>query len=388
MDPIAFPHTTTTNWAPPPAAGSPPLSHFPHHEHGLFYPVYEGRDGTEYVQPHFVPHRYEEPVPSPYLIAPLDSFYAQDESEQPQSASSRHANHHHHLGMESASSDSDQSEYSPFVKKNKSKTRPIARKPLKKQVPAPIRATLPHVYDLDDVERKHAAQSAQVQVRSVRSTSSSSYPDMEDYEEDRSVTLARGDSEYVEEESSSDDEPLLKKAPRTRPFRPVPRTNFKSCREQRFIEKVFAMLNAPEQYGDVIRWDSTGEHIMIAHKELRLKDVLHEQFRHSTFSAFGRQFAVYGFRALTLKEIETLVPDGETRASYTRVNTRKPCRAWTHKVHGTFTRATTDAEVAEIVAIPSAARRAAAAKREAEIDRRRTAWQAPQGRAADQEWYC
>lgn len=110
---------------------------------------------------------------------------------------------------------------------------------------------------------------------------------------------------------------------------------------------------------------------MIAHKEARLASVLLDQFGHSNFSAFGRQHAVYGFKALEKGELATLEIVG---VHGTKFADAKFCRAWRHKDPSKFNRNSTAEEVSQIMAIPSRARQAAAARREAENDRRLDAW--------------
>ncbi|KAL8278303.1 hypothetical protein RQP46_009335 [Phenoliferia psychrophenolica] len=131
--------------------------------------------------------------------------------------------------------------------------------------------------------------------------------------------------------------------------------------EGRFIDKIHAILRDPAQYGDVIRWDTTGTVVMIAHKEPRLVEVLEEKFGHRTFTAFGRQFAVYGFRALARREVTHLTPAG----SGVLGQDASTLRAWVHTNPDTFTSSKSAHEVTLIPVIPSKARREAKEKREA-----------------------
>ena len=93
-------------------------------------------------------------------------------------------------------------------------------------------------------------------------------------------------------------------------------------------------------------------------------------------SNLAGQFAVYGFRALAVREINNLIPFGQTA----KLSGKKPCRAWTHKEPGQFTSDSTVEEVARIMAIPSRARQRAAEARTAEIKQRTVAWLKPTGR--------
>ncbi|KAK4698595.1 hypothetical protein P7C70_g7677, partial [Phenoliferia sp. Uapishka_3] len=138
-----------------------------------------------------------------------------------------------------------------------------------------------------------------------------------------------------------------------------------------FIGKLHCMLSNPSEYGDVLRWDETGSVVMIGcAKKERLEDVLWEQFRHRTFSAFGRQFAVYGFAALTRKELVKFSPSGGEGIRFN--SSHSSTRAWKPKAATcNFSSGTSLRDALRIKAIPSSARRLAAEKREAD---RRKGW--------------
>ncbi|KAM0755627.1 hypothetical protein T439DRAFT_344714 [Meredithblackwellia eburnea MCA 4105] len=145
---------------------------------------------------------------------------------------------------------------------------------------------------------------------------------------------------------------------------------------RRFIEKIFAMLSQPEEFGDVICWDSSQTVVLIAHLEPRLESVLQHQFGHKSFSAFGRQFAVYGFHALTKRRREELLPPS------TSSKKARSFRAWEHKNAGAFTGRTTSYDLKFITAIPSKARKEAREKRDVKEQReddRREAWRSQNG---------
>ncbi|WWC89845.1 uncharacterized protein L201_004773 [Kwoniella dendrophila CBS 6074] len=81
-----------------------------------------------------------------------------------------------------------------------------------------------------------------------------------------------------------------------------------------FLTKLFGILDQPE-YHHIIRWDETGEAIIIENPEELADKILPVVYRQSRFASFSRQLNIYGFnRKLSLRHVERGVcdPDAST----------------------------------------------------------------------------
>lgn len=55
------------------------------------------------------------------------------------------------------------------------------------------------------------------------------------------------------------------------------------------------LLEHPE-YEPWVRWDSTGQYLLVAHSKPHLLHILEKFFRHTVIASFIRQLNIYGFR--------------------------------------------------------------------------------------------
>ncbi|OCF71564.1 hypothetical protein I204_07622 [Kwoniella mangroviensis CBS 8886] len=81
-----------------------------------------------------------------------------------------------------------------------------------------------------------------------------------------------------------------------------------------FLTKLFGILEQPE-YHHIIRWDETGEAIIIENPEELAEKILPVVYRQSRFASFSRQLNIYGFnRKLSLRHVERGIcdPDAST----------------------------------------------------------------------------
>ncbi|WVW82775.1 hypothetical protein I302_104786 [Kwoniella bestiolae CBS 10118] len=81
-----------------------------------------------------------------------------------------------------------------------------------------------------------------------------------------------------------------------------------------FLTKLFGLLEQPE-YHHIIRWDETGEAIIIENPEELAEKILPVVYRQSRFASFSRQLNIYGFnRKLSLRHVERGIydPDAST----------------------------------------------------------------------------
>nr|XP_019013842.1 uncharacterized protein I206_01916 [Kwoniella pini CBS 10737]OCF52623.1 hypothetical protein I206_01916 [Kwoniella pini CBS 10737] len=81
-----------------------------------------------------------------------------------------------------------------------------------------------------------------------------------------------------------------------------------------FLTRLFGILNQPE-YQHIIRWDETGEAIIIENPEELAEKILPVVYRQSRFASFSRQLNIYGFnRKLSLRHVERGIcdPDAST----------------------------------------------------------------------------
>ncbi|GAA5865624.1 hypothetical protein JCM3774_002075 [Rhodotorula dairenensis] len=62
-----------------------------------------------------------------------------------------------------------------------------------------------------------------------------------------------------------------------------------------FISKLVYLLQH-KQYEPWVRWDSTGQYLLVAHTKPHLLVILEKFFRHTVISSFIRQLNIYGFR--------------------------------------------------------------------------------------------
>ncbi|GAA5923661.1 hypothetical protein JCM1841_004818 [Sporobolomyces salmonicolor] len=65
-----------------------------------------------------------------------------------------------------------------------------------------------------------------------------------------------------------------------------------------FISKLTYLLEHQE-YQPWVRWDASGNYILIAHTKPHLLDILARYFRHTTIASFVRQLNIYGFKRAT-----------------------------------------------------------------------------------------
>ncbi|WVQ99002.1 hypothetical protein IAU59_006134 [Kwoniella sp. CBS 9459] len=81
-----------------------------------------------------------------------------------------------------------------------------------------------------------------------------------------------------------------------------------------FLTKLYGILDQPE-YSHIIRWDETGEAIIIENPEELADKILPVVYRQSRFASFSRQLNIYGFnRKLSLRHVERGIcdPDAST----------------------------------------------------------------------------
>ncbi|GAA5953943.1 hypothetical protein JCM21900_003061 [Sporobolomyces salmonicolor] len=78
---------------------------------------------------------------------------------------------------------------------------------------------------------------------------------------------------------------------------PTPLTVSNDLRKP-FISKLTYLLEHQE-YQPWVRWDASGNYILIAHTKPHLLDILARYFRHTTIASFVRQLNIYGFKRAT-----------------------------------------------------------------------------------------
>ncbi|GAA5873087.1 hypothetical protein JCM3774_000336 [Rhodotorula dairenensis] len=91
-----------------------------------------------------------------------------------------------------------------------------------------------------------------------------------------------------------------------------------------FVHKVYAMLEDPDRYQDVILWDHSGEAFFVAHNDRFVGEVLREQFQHSNIHSFTRQVPrqVYQFQRYTVAQLRSALDlNGSVASTYS---------GWTH----------------------------------------------------------
>ncbi|WWD16186.1 hypothetical protein CI109_100611 [Kwoniella shandongensis] len=85
-------------------------------------------------------------------------------------------------------------------------------------------------------------------------------------------------------------------------------------KQESFLTKLYALLEQPE-YQYIIRWDETGETIIIESPEELADKILPVVYKQSRFASFSRQLNIYGFnRKLSLRNVERGIcdPDAST----------------------------------------------------------------------------
>ncbi|GAA5918287.1 hypothetical protein JCM5296_005551 [Sporobolomyces johnsonii] len=73
-----------------------------------------------------------------------------------------------------------------------------------------------------------------------------------------------------------------------------------------FISKLTYLLEH-EEYQPWVRWDASGNYILIAHTKPHLLDILARYFRHTTIASFVRQLNIYGFKRATTGSLLTIL---------------------------------------------------------------------------------
>ncbi|BGP32161.1 hypothetical protein JCM10296v2_003941 [Rhodotorula toruloides] len=73
-----------------------------------------------------------------------------------------------------------------------------------------------------------------------------------------------------------------------------------------FISKLSYLLSHTE-YEPWIRWDSTGQYILIAHTKPHLLSILEKFFRHTVSSSFIRQLNIYGFKRASTSSLLSIL---------------------------------------------------------------------------------
>ncbi|GAA5820216.1 hypothetical protein JCM11251_005531 [Rhodosporidiobolus azoricus] len=73
-----------------------------------------------------------------------------------------------------------------------------------------------------------------------------------------------------------------------------------------FISKLTYLLEH-EEYRPWVRWDATGNHILIAHTKPHLLEVLARYFRHTTVASFVRQLNIYGFKRASTSSLLSIL---------------------------------------------------------------------------------
>ncbi|GAA5937520.1 hypothetical protein JCM3775_001254 [Rhodotorula graminis] len=69
-----------------------------------------------------------------------------------------------------------------------------------------------------------------------------------------------------------------------------------------FISKLSYLLQHPE-FEPWVRWDSSGQYLLVAHTKPHLLQILERFFRHTVTSSFIRQLNIYGFRRASTAQL-------------------------------------------------------------------------------------
>ncbi|BGP40288.1 hypothetical protein JCM10450v2_004268 [Rhodotorula kratochvilovae] len=69
-----------------------------------------------------------------------------------------------------------------------------------------------------------------------------------------------------------------------------------------FISKLSYLLQHPE-YEPWVRWDTTGQYLLVAHTKPHLLHILERFFRHTVTSSFIRQLNIYGFKRASTAQL-------------------------------------------------------------------------------------
>ncbi|GAA5856785.1 hypothetical protein JCM8547_008840 [Rhodosporidiobolus lusitaniae] len=73
-----------------------------------------------------------------------------------------------------------------------------------------------------------------------------------------------------------------------------------------FISKLTYLLEHAE-YQPWVRWDASGNHILIAHTKPHLLEILARYFRHTTVASFVRQLNIYGFKRASTSSLLSIL---------------------------------------------------------------------------------
>ncbi|TFK56086.1 hypothetical protein OE88DRAFT_1622368 [Heliocybe sulcata] len=92
-----------------------------------------------------------------------------------------------------------------------------------------------------------------------------------------------------------------------------------------FLTKLYALLERPENH-HMIRWDPTGEHIIVEKPEQLALHVLPSVYRQSRFASFSRQLNIYGFmRKVNLRNVDPAIDDPDASTwSHPTLNRHSP----------------------------------------------------------------
>ncbi|GAA5950620.1 hypothetical protein JCM10213_006939 [Rhodosporidiobolus nylandii] len=82
-----------------------------------------------------------------------------------------------------------------------------------------------------------------------------------------------------------------------------------------FIQKLYALLQDPRSYGDVITWSTEGDAFFVQHSERFLTSVLPATFSHANIHSFTRQLNVYGFTRYTVAQLRLALNNPTASAS-------------------------------------------------------------------------
>ncbi|GAA6034079.1 hypothetical protein JCM8097_000680 [Rhodosporidiobolus ruineniae] len=90
------------------------------------------------------------------------------------------------------------------------------------------------------------------------------------------------------------------------PHSPAPSSDEEKEVVTPFISKLTYLLEH-EEYRPWVRWDATGNHILIAHTKPHLLEVLARYFRHTTVASFVRQLNIYGFKRASTSSLLSIL---------------------------------------------------------------------------------
>eukprot|EP00830_Metopus_es_P011794 TRINITY_DN2432_c0_g1_i2.p1 TRINITY_DN2432_c0_g1~~TRINITY_DN2432_c0_g1_i2.p1 ORF type:complete len:429 (+),score=53.62 TRINITY_DN2432_c0_g1_i2:64-1287(+) len=70
----------------------------------------------------------------------------------------------------------------------------------------------------------------------------------------------------------------------------------KTKEKSNFLYKLYSILDKYEEYGQVLRWEESGDMFEVADRDQLINTVLPLYFRHRNYSSFIRQLNIYGFQ--------------------------------------------------------------------------------------------